>query len=209
MIQNKQASRAALRQRRRLIPPADRRRFNDAIQQVLFNSGLLRRSQHIAGYLANDGEPCIAAFTQRCEQGKQSYYLPIVKKQRLLFARYQTGDLLINNQYHIAEPVAVNTLPAKFISVILMPLVGFDHQGNRMGMGGGFYDRTLSFIRRKPCKQRPLLIGIAYSLQSINHINKRPWDIPLDAVVNENGLLLFSNKAIGLLRKTKSAQQMN
>ncbi|MEY8195094.1 MAG: hypothetical protein RPR28_09615, partial [Cycloclasticus sp.] len=69
--------------------------------------------------------------------------------------------------------------------------------------------RTLSFIRRKPCKQRPLLIGIAYSLQSINHINKRPWDIPLDAVINENGLLLFSNKAIGLLRKTKSAQQMN
>ncbi|MEY8240152.1 MAG: hypothetical protein RPT25_07390, partial [Cycloclasticus sp.] len=66
MIQNK---RAALRQRRRLIPPADRRRFNDAIQQVLFDSGLLRRSQHIAGYLANDGEPCIAGFTQRFEQG--------------------------------------------------------------------------------------------------------------------------------------------
>jgi len=203
MTQTTNTSRHSLRQQRKLISPSNRAHFDHAIYQTLIDSGILRRCTHIAGYLANDGEPSNHAFIQRCQQSNHPYYLPVIKKQKLVFTRYQANTPLTNNKYNIPEPVANHTLPAKFMSAILLPLVGFDRQGNRLGMGGGFYDRTLSFIRRIPCHKKPLLIGIAYNVQRVDKIIRQHWDIPLDAIVTERGLLLFNNRACGLLRKPK------
>jgi len=203
MTQITNASRRTLRQQRKLISPSDRAHFDHAIYQNLLDSGILLRCQHIAGYLASDGEPSNHELIQRCQQTNHAYYLPVINKQKLVFARYQANTPLVNNKYGIAEPVTNHTLPAKFISAILLPLVGFDKHGNRLGMGGGFYDRTLSFIQRTPCYKRPLLIGIAYTVQMVEKINRQTWDIPLDALVNEKDLLLFSNRSRGLLRKSK------
>jgi len=199
-------SRHSLRQQRKLISASDRARFDHAIYQTLLDSGVLIRCTHIAGYLSNDGEPSNHAFIQRCQQSNHSYYLPVIKKQKLVFSRYQANTPLTNNKYNIPEPVASYTLPAKFMSAILLPLVGFDRQGNRLGMGGGFYDRTLSFIRRTPCHKKPLLIGIAYNVQKVDKIIKQHWDIPLDALITERGMLLFNNKARALLRKSTNAK---
>jgi len=201
MIQSIVTSRRTLRQQRKLISPNDRLHFDHAIYQHLLDSGILLRCKHIAGYLANDGEPSNHAFIQRCQQTNHTYYLPVINKQKLTFTRYQANTPLANNKYNIPEPVAKLTLAPKFMSAILLPLVGFDNQGSRLGMGGGFYDRTLSFIRQTPCHKKPLLIGIAYNMQMVDKINRQPWDIPLDAVVTEKGMLLFSNKSHGLLRK--------
>ena len=206
MTQATRAARHTLRQRRKRISLNERILFDHAIYQHLLNSGILLRCQHIAGYLANDGEPSNHAFIQRCQQTNHTYYLPVINKQKLAFTRYQADTPLANNKYGIAEPITNHTLATKFISAILLPLVGFDKQGNRLGMGGGFYDRTLNFIQRAPCHKRPLLIGIAYSVQMVKKIDRQTWDIPLDALVSEKGLLLFNNRSYNLLRHPASSK---
>ncbi|ORU91679.1 MAG: 5-formyltetrahydrofolate cyclo-ligase [Cycloclasticus sp. symbiont of Bathymodiolus heckerae] len=125
--------------------------------------------------------------------------MPVLKKHSLQFVRYSWGDELINNSFNIAEPLTTEKLPPKLLSTILIPLVGFDREGHRLGMGGGYYDRTLNFMLQKSCQKKPLLIGVGYSLQKVNHIQAQPWDVPLDAIVTECGLACFSTKAQSLL----------
>jgi len=67
--------------------------------------------------------------------------------------------------------------------------VAFDKNGNRLGMGGGFYDRALSFRQQKPFIKRPLLIGVAHSFQESNSINAKKWDIPMDAILTDQKLI--------------------
>ncbi|MBL4744293.1 MAG: 5-formyltetrahydrofolate cyclo-ligase [Cycloclasticus sp.] len=192
--------RRSLRLKRNNIAPATRLIFDSAINQILLKTGLSLRFSNIAGYLANDGEPSISPIIQTRSTCKQPFFLPVLDRKKLKFAHYHWGDPLDNNAFSIPEPTQNPTLPIKFLSAIFMPLVGFDLQGNRIGMGGGYYDRSLHFLRNSKCKKRPLLIGIAYQLQQVNDIKPHAWDIPLDAVVTENGLLCFSNKAKQLLR---------
>lgn len=70
------------------------------------------------------------------------------------------------------------------MDIILLPLTGFDARGNRLGMGGGFYDRTLAF-RQRAGQRRPLLVGIAHACQEVPLIPSASWDIPLDRIVTD------------------------
>jgi 5-formyltetrahydrofolate cyclo-ligase len=195
------ALRNSLRQQRRKLSQKTREHFNFNIHQTFLKSGLLLRASSIAAYLANDGEPSIEPLIQTCSATKQQIFLPVIQKKALGFSSYTWGENLNNNVFNIPEPAAPRYFPAKFLSVILMPLVGFDPHGNRLGMGGGYYDRSLSFMLQATCKKKPLLIGIAYSLQMVERINRQPWDVPLDAIITEKGLICFSPKARSLLRK--------
>lgn len=192
--------RQSLRKQRQGISQSAREHFNYRIQQTLLSAGVLLRFSNIAGYLSNDGEPSIDSLVQTCYEINRPFYLPVVRKKALAFAQYTLGNELSNNAFNIPEPSTQHTLCARFLSVILIPLVGFDNQGNRLGMGGGYYDRTLNFMLDPACKKKPLLIGIAYSLQKVNTINPHAWDVPLDAVITEKGLITFSAKAKQLLR---------
>ncbi len=83
------------------------------------------------------------------------------------------------------------------LDLLLLPLVGFDADGHRLGMGGGFYDRTLAALRPPRCGQRPRLVGIAHDCQRLIQIVPRPWDIPLDAVVTECRVYVRQKQRIG------------
>jgi len=74
--------------------------------------------------------------------------------------------------------------------LVLMPLLGFDDQGTRLGYGGGYYDRTLSVLPKKP-----LLVGLAFAAQELPHIPREAHDIPLDMIVTENGMRAFGRAA--------------
>jgi 5-formyltetrahydrofolate cyclo-ligase len=200
MTQSNNSLRRSIRQRRRNLPLQLKQEFDYAIHKSIISSGLLTRSSSIAGYLSNDGEPSIDLLSQSCTTYKLPYYLPVIHKQKLLFSPYSWGDKLALNKFNIPEPSTTHSYPTKFISTLLIPLVGYDTQGNRLGMGAGFYDRTLAFSSNKSCNKKPLLVGIAYSLQAVEGLMANPWDIPLDAVITENGLLCFSTKAKQLLR---------
>jgi len=195
MSQPATSLRQLLRKKRNEIRLADRAKFDYSINQSLLNTGLLLRSSSIATYLANDGEPALNLFIRTCSSTRCRHYLPILDRQRLKFSSYSWGDKLKNNSFNIPEPTNRHYFPANLFPTILIPLVGFDEQGHRLGMGGGYYDRSLSFMLNPSCKKKPLLIGIAYSSQMVSKIERQTWDVPLDAIITELGLMCFSTKA--------------
>lgn len=121
-------------------------------------------------------------------------YLPVLKpapQKHLWFAPHRLGDPLQPNRYGIPEPDTNRhpPLPLRQLDIILMPLVGFDEKLNRLGMGGGYYDRSLAFLHHSQWR-RPRLIGIAHECQKVNQLIPAPWDIPMDALVTEKMLYI-------------------
>jgi 5-formyltetrahydrofolate cyclo-ligase len=74
-------------------------------------------------------------------------------------------------------------MEAKQMDLIFMPLVGFDKNKNRLGMGGGFYDKTLSFKLKSKNYQVPKLFGLAFDCQEVDYLDSKPWDVPVDGIV--------------------------
>ena len=110
----------------------------------------------------------------------------LMRGMRTLFVRYRQGDRLQRNRWGILEPrlQARRRVPARTLDVVLVPLVGFDAQGNRLGMGKGFYDRTFSF-RAAARRQRPLLVGLAHECQRVESLERQAWDIRMDRIVSD------------------------
>lgn len=145
----------------------------------------------IAIYLANDGELDTSPFINWCWTNKVSVYLPVIhpfSKGNLLFLRYEKTSTLILNKYGISEPTldVRNIITVDKLDIIFTPLVAFDTGGNRLGMGGGFYDRTLAnwHIQYQQNKQtKPLPIGLAHDCQKVEKIPFEIWDIPLPKII--------------------------
>ena len=117
--------------------------------------------------------------------------LPVISgsNDRLMsFHSWQADTRLVKSRYGIFEPLETAAIPVSSLDIILMPLVGYDRFGNRLGVGAGYYDRCLENLRDQ---DKPLRTGIAYSLQEIGSIDKNSWDISLHGVVNEHGCFTF------------------
>lgn len=112
-------------------------------------------------------------------QGKFCYFPKLNSDRTLTFLPATPSSEFILNQYGIPEPAPTNDKPTEKLDVIFIPLVGFDQKGTRLGMGGGYYDRSLKNIN---C---PLLIGVAFEFQRISYIEAREWDVPLHGIVTE------------------------
>lgn len=163
---------------------------------ALSTSPVFKNSRHIAFYLANGGEIDPQPLLQKAWQLNKSCYLPILDgngENRLFFAPYTQESRLIDNRYGIPEPEheTQHQHPAVQLDLVLVPLVAIDSQGNRLGMGKGFYDRTFEFLQSVPRPGKPVLIGLAHSFQQVEQIDINPWDVALDGVANENELILF------------------
>lgn len=120
----------------------------------------------------------------------REWFLPVLRRHaagRLWFVRWRPPDRLRPNRFGILEPSARRGAirPAWHLDLVLLPLVGFDDRCNRLGMGGGYYDRSLAWLRQRQHWRRPRLIGLAHECQRLEHIEPRRWDVPLDAVVTE------------------------
>jgi len=187
--------RGEIRARRRSLAANERRQHSVAIIGNLKRTRLFRSARRIACYLPNDGEAdLIPLIDELSELGKQCF-LPVLdtlRPRRLWFAPYLIGDSLVENRYGIPEPAvpARDYVPAWHLDLILAPLVAFDAQAHRLGMGGGYYDRTLAFRRRRHYWHRPRLLGIAFECQRVAALPQQPWDIPLNGVITESNILL-------------------
>jgi len=189
--------RKRLRARRRALSEAERFRLSHAVCERLRRRGEFQRARRIALYLPNDGEVDLTPLLERIWARRQTAYLPVLRLlagQRLAFHPYRPGDLLAANRYGIPEPVAHpgEAVPPHALDLVLLPLVAFDPQGHRLGMGGGFYDRTFAFLRQRRHWQRPHLVGVAYEFQAVPELPAEPWDVPLHAVVTERRWIPFS-----------------
>ena len=189
MTDPRNALRQQLRQARRNIPAKERIAGAESIAGRLLALPFLPERGHVAGYWAMDGEIALHVFQMRLPAGLV-YCLPVLEstsaaENRLAFAPWRPGDPLVSNRYGIPEPdVDPSTLlPPEAMALVVLPLVGFDQDGNRLGMGAGWYDR--SFASRRHDAGPPWLAGAAFSLQQVGALDRREWDVPLDAVCTE------------------------
>jgi 5-formyltetrahydrofolate cyclo-ligase len=187
--------RRQLRASRRDIPDANRPAFDRAIHSSLRKLGVWRRGHRVAAFLGMPGEvdlrPCFGPAWRR---GVQIYVPHIISMRAgsMAFVPLQPGTPLHGNRFGIAEPAdgLRGRIPVRHLDTILVPLVGFDMHGHRLGMGAGFYDRALRpRLDRTQSFRRPRLIGIAYSVQQVAALDPAPWDVALDLVVTELGVL--------------------
>jgi len=180
--------RQSIRQKRRAVTADDAAHCAELLACNLCNHRLLASSRHIATYLAADGEIDPAPLTHRLWTSGKTLYLPVLapfSRQRLWFARYQPGDPLVANRYGIPEPLVRDLIRPWALDLILTPLVAFDSTGHRIGMGGGYYDRSLAFLHNRHHWQKPRRLGLAYEFQKREMIEPNPWDIPLDGIATE------------------------
>ncbi|WP_461481603.1 5-formyltetrahydrofolate cyclo-ligase [Porticoccus sp.] len=183
------AIRSLMRKRRRALTRQQQQHAGNGLAEQLCRLPAFRYRQRIAFYLANDGEIDPQFAMGIAQRAGKHCYLPVLhplKQNRLHFVRHRRDDALVANRFGIREPSLRGNSIASLhaIDIILLPLVAFDRQGNRLGMGAGFYDRTLSRLGR-----RTLLIGLAHSCQETDSIARQPWDIPLHAIVTERQVI--------------------
>lgn len=120
-------------------------------------------------------------------------YLPVLVphgENRLWFARYTPDTHLVPNRFGIPEPARAphRRIAPLALDAVFTPLVAFDPTGHRLGMGGGFYDRSFAYLLRHRRWLRPRLIGLAYDFQCVDRLPAEPWDVPLHAIVTDRSL---------------------
>ncbi|KJY77026.1 5-formyltetrahydrofolate cyclo-ligase [Vibrio coralliilyticus] len=143
-------------------------------------------AQHIALYLSADGEINTAPLIDWLRQQGKTIYLPVIhpfSAGHLLFLRYDPETPMVFNRYKIQEPKLNQTqiIPVSQLDLICTPLVAFDHYGHRLGMGGGYYDRTLEPWFYHQSGPKP--IGLAHDCQQVEQLPTESWDVPLPKIV--------------------------
>jgi 5-formyltetrahydrofolate cyclo-ligase len=190
--------RRRLLNRRRRIPQGEARRAAAAASLGAWRLRAMARARRIAVYFPVSHElDCRPLMEQAWARGRE-LYLPVLHGKRLRFRRYEPGTRLLPNRFGIPEPDCQTELGPTAIDVAITPLVGFDRAGNRLGMGGGFYDRTFHFLHHRYRWRRPRLVGFAFEVQRVKSVDCQDWDVPLDAVVTESANYEFDHgKCVG------------
>lgn len=192
-MHDKAAQRRSLRQARKNLPPAQRRQAEQRVCARL--SRFIKRGQRIAAYWAVGSELSPARFIKTATQRGAQVYLPYIEagKQRLWFTPYRAGTLaertLARSRKRPDIPQFTGSkIRAHRLHKMLLPLVGIDRQGFRIGQGGGFYDVTLHHCRHR---LQPHKIGIGFACQMIEHAHTEAHDIRADCFVSERGTTHF------------------
>ena len=184
--------RAELRARRKALGAGERIAAANGVAESLERLADFLVDQTIAGYWAIDGELPLHIVVSSLARRGQHYCLPrITGPRQLSFVRWKSGADLESNRYGIPEPVCTkeDLLEPKDIDIVLLPLLGFDRRGWRIGYGGGYYDASFSFLRQRHEPTSPLLVGIAYAAQQLDAIRPASWDVRLDYIATENELI--------------------
>ncbi len=189
-MKSRRALRAEMRRRRRAISEPERARMAKAVARHLGASLRVRRARRVACYLSNDGEMDLGPVMDFLRGIGRQVLLPALRGNQLWFFPYDRHTPLALNRFGIPEPdVAAHTrCRPRDLDLVLVPLVAFDESGNRLGMGGGYYDRAFSYLRNRAFWKKPLLLGVAYEFQRLETLAAHRWDIPLQGVATEKRL---------------------
>jgi len=189
------ATRLQLRRRRRSIPRAKRLAAERAILRHLKQLRVFRPGARVAVYLSMPGEVSLrAGLADAARAGTRLYAPRIISRRRLsmFFLPFAPGGRTPSNFFGTQEPDGNfdRRLATLEFDTIVVPLLGFDRRGVRLGMGAGYYDRTLR-RRIDPARawRRPRLIGVAFACQELAVIEPAPWDVPLDCIVTEREIV--------------------
>lgn len=190
MMQDRTTLRRQMRARRRALSPRQQRQAARSLFHTIRSQLWFRQARHIAIYLPNDGEIDPTLLIELCHRLGKQLYLPVlhpIRHNRLWFTPYDRNTPMRRNCYRILEPVLQGkpVRPAMALDIVLMPLVAFSAEGGRMGMGGGYYDRTFAFKMKDKALKGPRLIGLAHDFQRQEQLPLEPWDVPLDGIATD------------------------
>lgn len=179
---NKITIRKQLLQRRTSLSNKQSADLSAKIVNHIIGSALYQQAQHVALYLPFNGEVDISALLQL--KHKQ-HYLPSIQGQLMQFQPFNSALSLIKHPYGFSQPAFIESLPAPELDLCLMPLVGFDMHGTRLGMGGGYYDRY--FAPKENHTSHTQLAGVGYQLQQRDNLPIQNWDVKINHLFTEQG----------------------
>ena len=163
-------------------------RMSSAIAKNVRESEVFKSAQRIGFYHSVRGE----ADPSSLKTADKQFFLPVLSKnldEGLVFIELNDDTQFEDNKFFIPEPAydEEKIVAADTLDLVLVPLLGFDKNGNRLGMGGGFYDRCFAF--KKQQKTKPLLMGYAYDFQEVDSLEPESWDVGLDMIATESKLI--------------------
>ncbi|WP_423823406.1 5-formyltetrahydrofolate cyclo-ligase [Salinisphaera sp. SPP-AMP-43] len=175
----------ALAARRRLTA-VQRQRASIAACRYLGRLPEMRRARHIGLYWPLPSEIDPSVVQHMLGRRDRRFYYPRVSHDQLRFVPVARNGRWTRSNLGVQEPAGWSH-PVNALDVLIMPLAGFDAGAHRIGLGGGFYDRTLAPVRDRGYRS-PTRIGLAFECQRLPAIETRPWDIELASVVTERGV---------------------
>lgn len=185
--------RREMKARRAALPAADARQASRRAVRLLWSLPPLARTRNLAIYMPVGSElDCIPLAHQAWARGR-NVLLPVIDGATLSFAPYTPDTELRRNFFGIPEPVTArrHLWHARHLDVIVAPLLAFDDSGHRLGMGGGYYDRTLAFLKARSCRRRPHFIGIAFEMQRQPAMPTDVFDVRLDFIATDRSTHRF------------------
>lgn len=183
--------RRLMRERRRQLTVPEQRNAALRLRNRLLALSRFRHARNIAAYHAVDSEISLDPVIETAWSLGIAVYMPCLRGMRMEFRRYAPDTLLINNRFGIPEPRAGARINARFLDLVLTPLLAFDPEGARLGTGGGYYDRTFAFLQHRRSWKRPSLFGVAHAFQQVPQLPVEAWDVPLHGVITDAAAHIF------------------
>ena len=196
---NRVQLRKLLRSKRRSLSSSEQTQAAQQLYQQLAQHPLFRRAQHIAFYIASDGEIDPLLLMREAWRRGKHVYLPVLArwpKTTMVFQRVRARDQQWQkNRFGILQPrwCAADQRSVWALDAVFLPLVGFDQYGGRLGMGGGFYDRCFAELHQRNHLTTPQRIGLAHACQQVEQLSVASWDVPLNAVVTDQRWSVVAN----------------
>ncbi len=181
------------RQLRQLRQQLSVQQLRDAETQLLNQYQYFVQKKNInkiAIYLQNDNELATGQLIDYLFTSNRDLYLPKIADstdQSMQFVQYQQNSEMMENRFGIPEPVSNKRIAVEQLDLMFLPLTAFDLQGNRLGMGGGYYDRTLANIS----ENKPILAGLAYDFQRIENCPVDTFDQPIQFILTPSRIISF------------------
>jgi len=190
--------RAALAARRSLTPE-ERLHLSEIIARRFFASRWFASAKHIGLYLPADDEVDTRSIIAQCWRARRAVFVPVIgPRSTMHFRRIEPDSTLVTNCFGLLEPKDGVVVPSVRLDVVITPTVAFDKHGQRIGMGGGYFDRSFAFLKHRRLYGKPKLVGVAFSCQEVNEIARNPWDVSLSAVITDTGTMTFAPTNAGV-----------
>jgi 5-formyltetrahydrofolate cyclo-ligase len=169
----------ALRARREMDED-ERAAASELICKRVIHSSIFFASQSIACYLPMEDEVDTRSIIEAAWRANKRVFVPVLRERRkMLFRELSHKTPLAQNSYGIWEPVDGKQILPRHLDIAIVPTVAFDKNNNRIGMGGGYFDRCFAYLKHRQLWFRPKLVGVAFACQEVEQVRPNPWDIRL------------------------------
>ncbi|MEC9415825.1 MAG: 5-formyltetrahydrofolate cyclo-ligase, partial [Pseudomonadota bacterium] len=183
MRYSKKQAREISKSRRNKLSGYKKKKASIAISKAIINLDDFNYASNVGCYMSSYGEVDTWPIVNEIWKRGKNLFLPKIRtNSKMDFTKTTSNEKFLNNQYGIKEPISNNFTDSKFLDLVIVPLVAFDNEGNRIGMGGGYYDREFYYLKKEKKPSKPLLIGIAFDCQKLEKIQQDSWDVSLSNV---------------------------